>query len=463
VAVRDALQLLSEREPVLVAVDDIQWLDLSSAGALAFALRRLAASRVSLLLARRLVDGGQPLSEQTLGARRTQLLPVGPLSVGAIHRLLRDRLRRSFPRQTLVRIHERSGGNPFFALELARVLDADLDPLQPLPVPETLEELVRGRFSEVPVSTREALALASALGSTSESLLERAGVAPDALDPALAAHLIERENGTIRFSHPLLASILYRDLGEERLGVHRRIAQVVEDPLLRARHLALSMNAPDAAVARMLDDTMKLAADRGASAVAAELGEHALRLTPPDELDNRHRRALAAARAHLAAGEWTRARTIATDLLAETDAGPLRAEALLLLAKFEHDDLAVPVLQEALQEAASDPRLQALVRIRLAWAERFRKGFAVAYEDSRAALELADHLDDDLLRFEAIVQLETLGGRVGSPRTGCRRQASRISARGFRRRRSSSSTASTAKKASEISTRSTTRLPVRRS
>jgi DNA-binding CsgD family transcriptional regulator len=414
VAVRDALQVLSEREPVLVAVDDIQWLDLSTSTALAFALRRLAASRVFLLLARRLVDGGQPLaSEQALGAHRTQVLRVGPLSVGAVHRLLRDRLQRSFPRQTLLRIQERSGGNPFFALELARALDVEVDPLQPLPVPETLEELVRGRFTEMPVPTRNALAFAAALGTASESVLESAGVAAGTLDPALAAHLIERESGTIRFTHPLLASILYRDLGEERLAVHGRIAAIVEDPLLRARHLALSIDVADAAVACVLDDAAKLAADRGASAVAAELGEHALRLTPPDELDNRHRRALAAARAHLAAGEWTRARAIATDLLARTETGPPRAEALLLLARFEHDDLAVPVLQEALRESASDPRLQALIQIRLAWAERFRKGFAAAYEDSRAALELADHLDDDLLRFEAIVQLDTLGGRVG--------------------------------------------------
>ena len=138
---------------------------------------------VLLLLARRLVDGAQPSGlEQALGAERVQRLPVGPLSVGALHRLLRDRLGRPFARQTLLRIHERSGGNPFFALELARVLDADVDPLQPLPVPETLEELVRARISGLPASTREALALASALGTPSESLLERAGVAADALD-----------------------------------------------------------------------------------------------------------------------------------------------------------------------------------------------------------------------------------------------------------------------------------------
>src|SRR5439155_5376084 len=189
--------------------------------ALAFALRRLTANQILLLLSRRLVDGAQLSGlEQALGAERVRRLPVGPLSVGALHRFLRDRLGRSFARQTLLRIHERSGGNPFFALELARVLDADIDLLQPLPVPETLEELVRARISGLPASTREALELASALGTTPESLLERAGVAADALEPAVVAHVMHRDNGTIRFSHPLLSSVLYRDLGEGRRSVH---------------------------------------------------------------------------------------------------------------------------------------------------------------------------------------------------------------------------------------------------
>jgi DNA-binding CsgD family transcriptional regulator len=418
VAVRDVLQLLSERAPTLIAVDDVQWLDPSSSRALAFALRRLEVSPVSLLLARRLAEGAQRSElEQAVGAGRVRHLVVGPLSLGALHRFLRDRVHRPFARQTLLRIHERSGGNPFFALELARVLDANVEPLQPLPVPETLEELVRTRIDELPAATRQALALASALGTPSESVLERAGVAADALKPALAANVIERENGTIRFTHPLLSSVLYQDLGEERRGVHERVAGIVDDPLLRARHVALSTESPDTGVAAMLGDAARLAAERGASAFAAELAEQALRLTPPDNRDGRHRRGLAAARAHLVAGEWTRARTIATELLAETDSGPMRAEALLLLAEFEHDDLAVPVLEEALRHAALHPRLEALIQIRLGWAQRFRKGFAAALELTRAALELADRVDDDVLRFEALLNLNTLGTMVGDGET----------------------------------------------
>jgi DNA-binding CsgD family transcriptional regulator len=414
VAVREVLQRLSEREPILIAVDDVQWLDPSSSSALVFALRRLGANRVLLLLARRLEDKPQPSElEQVLGPERVQRLPVGPLSVGALHRYLRDRLGGPFARQTLLRIHERSGGNPFFALELARVLDVDLDPLEPLQVPETLEELVRARISGLPASTRDALALASALGTTSESLLEQAGVAADALGAAAVANVIERENGTIRFTHPLLSSVLYRDLGEERRSVHRRIAEIVEDPLLRARHLALSRDKPDADVARVLDDGARLAADRGASAVAAELAEQALRLTPVDGRDERHRRALAAARAHHAAGEWTRAQTIATDLLAETEIGPWRVEGLVLLADLESADRSAAMLEEALREAASLPALQAVIHCRLAWATRFKNGS----EHIRAALELAEQLEDDVLRARARAVQAILGWFAGDAKT----------------------------------------------
>jgi DNA-binding CsgD family transcriptional regulator len=412
-AVRGVLELLSEREPLLIAVDDVQWLDPSSSAALAFAMRRLPSEHVRLLLARRLVEGAGPVElVLALDAEQVRRMPVGPLSVGALHRFLLHRLGSPFARQTLLRIHERSGGNPFFALELARALDGDVNLLEPLRVPETLEELVRARLSGLPASTREALALASALGSASRSLLERVGIPEDALVPALAAQVIEVKGGTIRFTHPLLSSVLYQNLGEERSGVHGRIAAVVDDPLLRARHLALSMHGPDAAVARVLDHAATLAADRGASAVAAELSEQALRLTPPDASGARDRRALGAARAHQAAGEWTRARSLATGLVAETGAGALRAEALVLLAEFEVDDLAVPLLEEALGEAAARPALQALVHIRLARARRFRKGFAAALEDARAALGLAEGLEG-ALQCEALSVLTVLGLAVG--------------------------------------------------
>ena len=406
VAVRDVLEALGERDPVLVAVDDVQWLDRSSAGALAFALRRLEGTQVRLLLARRLSEGVEVSElESALPAGRMR---VGPLSVGAVHRLLRDQLGRSFARQTLLRIHERSGGNPFFALEIARSLDGDVDPLKPLPVPETLDGLVRVRLTGLPPATREALGLVSAIGTPHEALLERAGVPHGALDAALAANVVERENGTIRFTHPLLSSALYNDLGDGRRTVHARIAAVVDDPVARARHLALSQDEPNPEIATTLDEAANLAADRGASAAAAELCEHALRLTPADDGDGRARRALAAARAHQAAGEWTRARVIATSL-AEAETGAARAEALIVLADLEPIGGSIAVLEEALREAESSPVLEADIQIRLANATRFRDGFVEAHRRAGAALELAERLDDDSLRVRALAVLADLG------------------------------------------------------
>ena len=416
VAVRDAIEVASESKPVVIAVDDVQWLDASSASALAFALRRLEGAPILVLLARRTDEEPQQSElEHALGADRLQHLVVGPLSVGALHRLLRERLGTAFPRQTLLRIHERAGGNPFVALEIARALPADVDPLRPLPVPDTIAEILETRISALPTETRRALAVLSAMGTPSQSLMERAGVGANALEAGFSARIIERDAGLIRFTHPLLSSVLYGDLGEERHEVHARVAEIVDDPILRARHLALSTDTPDPDISHLLEDAATAAADRGVPAIAAELSEQALRLTPPEREDERRRRALAASRAHLTAGEWTRARTIVTDLLAELDGGPPRAEALLLLAEFEHDDLAVPVLEEARKHAAPDLRLEANIRMRLGWAQRFRNGFPAALEETRAALELAHRVEDDALRFQALSLLSGLGNAVGDP------------------------------------------------
>ena len=273
---------------------------------------------------------------------------------------------------------------------------------------------MRARLAGLPAPTREALELASALGAPSASLLERAGTAPDALEAAVGAHVVERETESIRFTHPLLSSVLYQGLSkEERRRLHERLAAIVDDPLVRARHLALATDSPDAGVAVVLDAAATRAEGRGAPAVAAELGEHALRLTPPDADGDRHRRALAAARAHRTAGEWTRARTIVADVLTRIPTGSSRAEALVLLAELESVDDSIALLEEALRAAASSPALQSDIHCRLAWSTRFRKGFVGALDHADAALLLAEELDDDALRIQALVMQAILASIVG--------------------------------------------------
>jgi len=412
VAVESALELLAEDGPFLLAVDDVQWLDASSASALGFALRRLDAQPVLALLARRTEEGvGPSVVEEAVESWNVERVHVGPLSIGATHGLLQARLGRAFPRPTLVRVHEAAGGNPFYALELARPLragDALADPTKPLPVPERLEQLVAARLDGFDDATRSALALASAQANLTTAQLSAAGLDERALEPALDERVVELTSGRIRFAHPLLASVLYGSLpAAERRRTHRLLAEVTDDPVGRARHLALSAARPDARISAALERAADAAKAQGAPIVAAELGEHALRLTPAGADGDRRRRATAAARAHIAAGELERARALAAELGERAEPGPLRAEALVLLADVEWDTLpaVIPVLREALVEAKSDPALQASIHQRLALTTRFTEGLVVAEAHAQAGVELAERLGDDALLSDALAGL----------------------------------------------------------
>jgi DNA-binding CsgD family transcriptional regulator len=419
-AVRSSLQQLAKYEPILVAIDDVQWFDDSSARALAFALRRLREESILLLFAHR-VGPGLTISEveEAIDAESVERLRLGPLSMGANQRLLQARLGRTLSRPALLRLHEASGGNPFYALELARALNTEQgtsNPTEPLPVPETLERLLRGRLSGLPEETRAALLLVSAVGRPTRALLRATGVSEDALEPAFAAHAIERTGEVIRFLHPLLASVLYQGLpAEDRRRTHRLLAGVVDDPVGRARHLALASREPDAQVAAALDDAAAVAGARGAIGVAAELGEHALRLTPAGAFVDAHRRTIAAARAHFAAGEVERARALAHDLVDRAPVGRLRAEALVACGEMESETVyrEIALLREALPDAAGRPALQASIHQRLSMDLRFTEGLVAAEEHARASLELANQLRDDGLAADALGVLATLRFNAG--------------------------------------------------
>ena len=312
-----------------------------------------------------------------------------------------------------------SGGNPFYALELARALGDEAairDPTQPLPVPERLEELVSARLDGFTGATHEALVLASADARLTPAQLAGAGIEQDALDPALGEHVIELADGTIRFTHPLLASVLYQELpASERQRAHRRLAELAEDPLARARHLALSTDLPDAELAAVLEDAAAAAAAQGAPIAAGELGEHAVRLTPAESRADVDRRAAAAVRAHLAAGEVERGRVLAAELAARAPAGAERAEALFLLAETEDLPQAVPLLKEALDEPEASAILRASIHRRLSLYLRFIEGLDAAEQHALAAVELAEGLGDDGLRGSALGGLALIRFNAGKP------------------------------------------------
>jgi DNA-binding CsgD family transcriptional regulator len=422
VAVRSALQPFAE-EGLVLAIDDLQWLDAPSARALAFAVRRLQETRLLLIWTRRL-DRRRTASplEEAIEPDNIQRVPVGSLSVGALHRIVVSRFGRPLPRPRLLRLHEVSGGNPFYALELARALgseDGRRDPTQPLPVPERLEELLAARLGSFTGATRNALVLAAADARLTPAQLQAAGIEPAALDPALSERVVELTHGAVRFTHPLLASVLYQGLarGERRLA-HRRLAEVAEESVAQARHLALSSDEPDSELAAELERAATAAAAHGTPIVAAELGEHALRLTPPGDCADADRRVAATALAHLAAGERARARVLAAELLARSTPGAQRARALVLRAGVEAGDIqrTIALLQEALGEAEEEAALQARIHRELSLRIRFTSGLRVAEQHARTAVALADQLDDDALRASARSSLALIRFNGGKPK-----------------------------------------------
>jgi predicted ATPase len=161
------LRAVSASAPVVVGIDDLQWLDAASARVLEFALRRLTMEPVGVVAASRPPGPGLvPLSlERAFGGWPLRTVAVGPMPVGELHRLVHARLGTWLPRPVLRRVHTASGGNPFFVLEIARSLIRRGMPASTdaLPVPATLGELVRDRLEPLSSGAREALLVVSAV------------------------------------------------------------------------------------------------------------------------------------------------------------------------------------------------------------------------------------------------------------------------------------------------------------
>jgi DNA-binding CsgD family transcriptional regulator len=410
------LRDLSAGRALLVAVDDVQWLDTPSAAALRFLSRRLGELPVGLLLTVRAPrDQPPPLGlERSLPDGRLTTLALEPLSEGAVQRLLRTRLDLVPPRPTLHRLYELSGGNPFFALELGRALIAGsvrLERGERLPV--TLEALVDDRLAALGSRPRRALAAAAALAQPELRLVGAVlDGAEDALAEAARAGVVELLDGRIRFAHPLLASGAYAstDLVERR-RLHGRLAELVSDPEERARHLALATEGPDERVAWELEAAARRADARGAPAAAAELYERAARLTPAGASEALHRRSADAAFCLFESGDSRRARGLLEAVASALSGGPQRAHALIRLARVRSydDDLraAASLFEQAIVEAGRDEELRDAAREgTAATLFKLRERLAEAVEYAAAAARSAR------VRGDAALVAEALGSRL---------------------------------------------------
>jgi DNA-binding CsgD family transcriptional regulator len=431
VAFLRVLRELGGRDRTLVAVDDVQWTDAASQAPLRYALRRIEPNRgVRILLARRVDDQSSvPLELDRLDAGRIKRHGIGPLSVGALGHILHVGLDTTYPRPTLRRIHEVSGGNPFFALELARAVRTSgaANVGAGLPVSSTLHELVDERLLSLPADTMDVLLVSSVLSRPTLDVLGAAlGGNPRALvEPAMWAHVVDVDEDTVRFVHPLFAAAVY-DLAtaERRREVHRRLAQVVTDEEEHARHLALGAEAPSEPVAAVVEEGARLAAARGASSAAAELLEDAHRLTPEEDDVARSRRAIDAGWLHFIAGNPARARSLLEVAGASAPAGPLHARALVRRAWLDHHTgdrrAALSLYRAALEEAVGDPQLEAEIHSLLAWCVFImREDVPLAERHAREAVALCAQLSDAVLEADSLAVLAQIeffqGGGLPSP------------------------------------------------
>ena len=246
-AMLSIIDALEQSAPVLIAIDDLQWLDPSSQAVIGFVARRVRRRTALLLTHRTDADAGQASTawlhlDSVNGIQRMQL---HPLTLGGLHEVIAQRLGRSFPRPTVVRIADVSGGNPFYALELARALGNR--PLRSdTELPTSLAELVRLRVGALSDEVRAVLLVTA---STSDPTVEMISAAMGAsvertvelLESSEGAGVVTVIGNRVRFNHPLLARGVYTDAEpRQRRQVHRRLADLVAETELRARHLALA-------------------------------------------------------------------------------------------------------------------------------------------------------------------------------------------------------------------------------
>lgn len=358
-AVLTLITRASEARPVLLLVDDAQWLDQVSLQTLEFVARRLLAEAVSMVLTVRDPEGAAVLEGlPALALAGLDGRSAGALLDSVVGGILEPRVRERLVAET--------HGNPLALLELARGRSATelgfgLDASDGRAVPSRVEDDYARRVRLLPEPTRTLLLVAAADPVGDARLLVRAceilGVVPDP-KPAAEAGLIALAE-PLRFRHPLVRSAVMREADAQQLrAVHRALAEAtdaVTDPDRRAWHAARAATAPDEEVAGALVAAAHRARQRGGVAAEAALLERAVDLTP--DAGARGRRALAAAEAHLAAGAADDAAGLATtaalcplSALDQARLTRLRAQVLFALRRSEE---AVPLLLDSAAQLAS--------------------------------------------------------------------------------------------------------------
>ena len=376
-ALRTLLATLAGEGPLCIAIDDLQWADMASRRALAFAVRRLGDLPVLLVLARRL---GTTRDESTVidewPGPPARLVELEGLSAGAIHHVLRAELGATFPRPTLVRIADLAAGNPLLAIEIGRaVLDAggDIRAARTAALDgSTVRELLGRRIAGISEAERRTLLVAALAegGSMAQVTAVHASLGWPIRPPPAEAGLASFDGPLVRFHHPLyLEAVLGWARSTDLQAVHRAVAQHVERVEARARHLAEGTDGVDEALAGTLDHAVHHARSTGALDEARELARLAVERTPPDSRA-REERIVRLADLLFDTGDPPASARLLEGVLAGGPGSVERIEVLLRLATIWLGTRPPPdvrrLCMEALQLAGGDPDLTARAHLLLA-------------------------------------------------------------------------------------------------
>ena len=405
VAALGVVRALATDGPVVLAVDDVQWLDHASARVLRYVIRRLRSEPVGILAARRLTAEAEPplgMDGPAIGARLSQIT-LGPLDPNALHALLTQQHGLALQRRVTRRIHAACGGNPFAAVEIGRAVAAAHGPVptsDALPLPPGMLDVTAHRVAALSESGRRALAVAATATAPTVPLLTAAlgEQARAGLEEAVAHGLLVVEDAAVRFPHPLLRSAATATLPvREQRALHRALTEIVSDPVERGVHLAAGAIGPDEAVAAAVHTAAHSAFARGAPDTAAVLATRSTALTPPENPQAVGRREIDAAIYHYRAENAEAARKVLVGVVARLPACELRAEALLWLACVRQSQngvaAAVDLAAQALAEA-TDLELRAAAERHLALALVITGRIVDGDRHAAAALRTAEATGD---------------------------------------------------------------------
>ncbi|WHT22833.1 AAA family ATPase [Crossiella sp. CA-258035] len=388
-ALLDLFGALAARRPLLVLVDDLQWLDRSSATALVFAARRLGAENLAVLLAVRSPD------KSTVDIADLPELTLSGLDSAAAAGLLAE-LDWPAPEPVRAAVLGHTGGNPLALVELAALggpgeVAEELALRGTLPVGARIRAAFQRRLDALPEQARAALLLAAAedSGRTAVVLgaLPRLGLPAEALDAACAAGLVDLTGPQLRFRHPLVRSVAYAQAAfPARAAAHRALAEQAAARGDRQRavwHRAVAATEPDEQLAAELERTAESVRGRGGEAAVTAVLRHAARLSSTPE--GRRDRLLAAAFVALDSGQPELARALAAEIMAEPAPAVVLTRLTATIEAYSgHPDLAWRQLQRC-AELLADP-------LEAAWTLVLTANAAYHADDLDAAQSASAHI-----------------------------------------------------------------------